>query len=252
MSIDAINWALKLPIKHSTAKFVLVAIANHANGEDWVAWPSVAQLTEATSQDRKTVLANMQRLIQLGYLIDTGERKGKTKSVVVYRISNPKNGTAKQSLERDMIGVEAVPIFPSSSTVFPAKQSQISAKAVPKTGHGTIKEPSIEPKGNQRKAQAPLIPDWIPVDAWNGYADMRKKIRKPMTDRAVELKLKELESFKNQGLDIAAILDKSTSNNWTDIYAPKAKFRATNIPSSHAGFQNLNYSEGVNADGTLA
>ena len=97
-------------------------------------------------------------------------------------------------------------------------------EAVPKTGHGTVKEPSIEPSGNKRKAQAPVIPAWIPVDAWNGYVDMRKKNRKPMTDRAIELKFKELENFKNQGFDIAAILDKSTSNNWTDIYPPKKQF----------------------------
>ncbi len=32
MSIEAINWALKLNIKHSSAKFILVAIANCADG----------------------------------------------------------------------------------------------------------------------------------------------------------------------------------------------------------------------------
>lgn len=224
MSVEAITWALKQPIKHSTAKFVLVAIANCADSVDGVAWPSVAYLCEATGQDRKTVLANTKRLADLGYLVDTGERKGTTKSVVVYKLSEPKNGTSKQSQKRDTSTAEAVPFFPASSTVFPCKQSQFSVEAVPKTGHGTVKEPSIEPSGNKRKAQAPVIPAWIPVDAWNGYVDMRKKNRKPMTDRAIELKFKELENFKNQGFDIAAILDKSTSNNWTDIYPQKKQF----------------------------
>lgn len=65
------------------------------------------------------------------------------------------------------------------------------------------------------------IPDWIPADAWAGYVEMRKKLKKPMTDRAVELRIKDLEQFRDAGHDIAAILDQSTMNNWTDLYEVK-------------------------------
>lgn len=65
------------------------------------------------------------------------------------------------------------------------------------------------------------IPDWVPVDAWAGYVEMRKRIKKPMTQRAVELRIHDLEKFRDQGLDLVAILDQSTSNNWTDLYEPR-------------------------------
>lgn len=65
----------------------------------------------------------------------------------------------------------------------------------------------------------------MPVEAWEGYVAMRKKQRKPMTERARDLKVAELQRFREEGHDIAAILDKSTSNCWTDIYAPKADER---------------------------
>ncbi|MFA7604459.1 MAG: helix-turn-helix domain-containing protein [Novosphingobium sp.] len=76
MSIEALAWALKQPVQPSTAKFVLVVIANCANGDEFIAWPSTEYLVEATGQDRKTVLANMRRLREAGYIEDTGERAG--------------------------------------------------------------------------------------------------------------------------------------------------------------------------------
>jgi hypothetical protein len=163
MSNEAINWALSTPIKHSTAKFVLVVMANCAD-QDRIAWPSVAHLTESTGQDRKTVLENIKRLVVMGYIEDTGKRKGITKQVIVYRLKDTENGTVndadsskategKQAQKRNHSENGTVPKFPANSTVFPAEQSQISAETGPKTGHGTIKEPSSESSGKQKKRE---------------------------------------------------------------------------------------------------
>jgi len=70
-----------------------------------------------------------------------------------------------------------------------------------------------------------VLPDWIPSDAWEGYVAMRKRQRKPMTDRARNLKVAELQRFRDEGYDLQAILDKSTSNCWTDLYPPKGEVR---------------------------
>ena len=67
------------------------------------------------------------------------------------------------------------------------------------------------------------IPDWIPAEAWAGYVEMRKKIKKPMTERAVELKLKALAAFRDAGDDIEKILDQSTENSWSDLYPLKER-----------------------------
>ena len=226
MSVEAITWALKQPVKHSSAKFVLVALANCSDAVERLAWPSIAYLCEATSQDRKTVMANLKRLVESGFIEDSGERKGTTKSVVVYRLSDTKIGTPKQNQERDSLTVEAVPIFPISSTVFPHKQYRNSLEAVPKTGHGTVKNRNRTVKelntGDFENLKTKFVlPDWIPSDAWAGFVEMRKQIKKPMTDRAIDLKIKDLAQFRQKGYDLAAILDKSTANNWTDLYEPK-------------------------------
>lgn len=67
------------------------------------------------------------------------------------------------------------------------------------------------------------LPSWIPADAWAGYVEMRKKIKKVMTPRAEAMQIKTLEEFRDAGYDVAEILDNSTMNNWTSLYQPKEK-----------------------------
>lgn len=65
------------------------------------------------------------------------------------------------------------------------------------------------------------LPPWIDKDAWQGFRDMRKKMKKPMTDRAEGMLLTKLNTFYQQGLDVNAILDQSTFNNWLDVWPLK-------------------------------
>lgn len=74
------------------------------------------------------------------------------------------------------------------------------------------------------------LPDWIPADAWAGYVEMRKKKRAVMTDRAVDLKIKALAAFRDDGQDVGAILDQSTENGWTDIYPLKDRRASPRAP----------------------
>lgn len=86
MSVEAITWALRQPITQSSTKFVLVVLANCASADSGLAWPSVAYLSSATGQDRKTVVMNLQRLQEWGLIEDTGKRAGTTKQIVMYRL----------------------------------------------------------------------------------------------------------------------------------------------------------------------
>lgn len=81
------------------------------------------------------------------------------------------------------------------------------------------------------------LPTWIPKDAWVGYVEMRKKKRAVMTERAVELRIKDLKAFLDAGQDIAAILDQSTANGWTDLYPLKER-RAPTRPSNEQFFDS--------------
>jgi hypothetical protein len=63
-----------------------------------------------------------------------------------------------------------------------------------------------------------MLPDFIPQEAWEGFVEMRKKMRKPMTERAVKMMITTLTDLHTAGHDVAACLDQSTKNSWLDVY----------------------------------
>jgi hypothetical protein len=253
MSNEAITWALGVKVDRSSAKFVLVAMANLANS-DMTCFPSIPYLSDATCQDRKTVIENIKRLKDSGHISDTGARKGATGQVIVYQLNSTENGTIKP--------IQTVPKTDDNSTVFPIEQSRFSLLTVPKTdsnstenGTRTPQYTSIHHKDTTRTPAKPeastpfVLPDWVPVDAWAGYLEMRKKKNKVPTDRARDLVVKELAKMRLAGHDLEAALDNSTKNGWTDVYAPKPAQQARGSPppqaSRHSGFEKIDYSEGI-------
>lgn len=234
MSVEVITWALKQPVGRSSAKFVLVAMANLADA-DGLCWPSMAYLEQATDQDRKTVLENIKRLREMGWIRATDARKGVTKSVVVYQLCSSENGTAsplkkeaeavpKTDRSRTENGtsskVEAVPFFPVSSPEIPGKQSRFSVEAVPKTGHGTVIDTSRTRQGHVNAREPPTeIPDWMPVDAWRGFCRHRGS---KFTAAAQALAIRKLDEYRTAGMDPEAVLNQSVMNGWKGLFALKA------------------------------
>jgi pyocin large subunit-like protein len=138
VSLDALTWALAQPIGNSSTKFVLVVLANCASISDWEAYPSVAYLSSATSQDRKTVQAGLRRLREGGLIEDTGKRAGATKQVIVYRLKRAVLPPIKEDEKRDTSKTGTVPVSEGNRPVFPTKEAHISLETGPKTDHGTV------------------------------------------------------------------------------------------------------------------
>jgi pyocin large subunit-like protein len=154
VSSDATAWAWKQRVP-SSAKFVLVAMADQVTTD--IAFMSSRWLCDATGQDRKTVLANLGRLVQWGLIEDTGERRGRTGQIPVYRlrmdaglfdnapfVKSTKSGTGTKN--------GTVPDLDGNSTVFPAKQSQkrdtdlkLTTNDLTYTPRATSAPPPVEP-----------------------------------------------------------------------------------------------------------
>jgi uncharacterized protein YdaU (DUF1376 family) len=86
---------------------------------------------------------------------------------------------------------------------------------------------------NQIKERKPVVPtelpDWLNKTDWNDFVEMRKKLKKPMTDRAVNLMISKLETMKNKGIDTSAVLQKSIVSDWIDVYEPKVQTQQNSI-----------------------
>lgn len=199
MSNAALNWAFSLHIKPATAKFVLVAMADQV-GDSWLSFQSIPTLCTRTCLNKKTIQGALGRLSELSLIEDTGERTGRTMSVVVYRLSSPENGTAKPAQKRDGLDQEAGPFLSRSRPVFPAKQAQKRATD-PKGTQGTQKKkrtcadehplfdrwyqkyPEKKSRGQARKAFSELDPDERLVSEMIEAIDRQKAERAAKVDR---------------------------------------------------------------------
>lgn len=196
MSVEAITWALKEPITHSSMKFVLVVLANCASPDECEAYPSTAYLAEATAQDRKTVQANIKRLIEMGYIVDTGGRKGRTRQVIIYRINCPGFGPvirAEEDQKRE----------PLKRPVFPVKEARFSPETGPKTGHG-----------NQRKLKETNTPQ-PPAGGCSGFDEFWKVFPKQVDEDKARAQWDRLApDVELQATIIAAVLDWRNAQQW--------------------------------------
>lgn len=170
MSVEALSWAFKQEVESSSIKFVLVTISNFASDETGLAFPSIETLTKRTGHNRKTVIAAIDWLEKSGFLSDTGERRGHTKSVKVYRVhhekvSSPKNGTSSKN--------GAVPFLPGSSP-----ENGIGKQSLKRDTESSVLESSEEPsvlsdsnsdcqRGKKSKKSHPLHTEFIKQYSYN-------------------------------------------------------------------------------------
>lgn len=73
-------------------------------------------------------------------------------------------------------------------------------------------------KGAAKNSPLVDLPDWIPLENWNAFIENRKQLKKPATEKAIKLLIAKLETFKNQGHNIAEILDQSTISGWSGVF----------------------------------
>lgn len=198
MSSEALAWAFKSEVKPSSVKFTLVALCECANYQTGKIFPSIKHLCQITGQDRKTVISNIGKLVSEGWIDETGERVGRTGQIKVYQANIGTVPKVEQSQERN-------------GSAFPLKESQKRDT-----------EPSREPSRHIIE-----VPAWFPMDAWQGWVDMRKQRKKPLTDRAYNQAIDKLVAFEAKGQNITEVLDRSTMNNWLDLYEIKEQKNGT-------------------------
>ena len=242
MSIQAITWAFDQSVKPSGTKFVLVVMANCAN-EAGDAYPSIDHLCHATGQDRKTVIEGVARLVGMGLMMDTGERKGRTGQVKVFRLTvpeteqlkNTENGTIEQSQKRDAL-VETVPFLPPNSTVFPSKQYR-KRDTEPSV---TLKEPKTK-KTTTNLTVVDLVSKGVEEQVATDFLTLRKAKRAPLTNTAMAGI--EREAAK-EGWALNAALAECVMRGWQGFKADWV--RDKNKPAT--SFADTDYTLGISGN----
>jgi len=222
----ALYWASGQRPVRPLDKLVLIAFADHADKTTAECYPSVAALCEWTGCDRKTVMKATASLEAAKLLIDTGQRRGRTLQVKVYRLP-------VETVPEAAPLAETVPETGLlKGTVFPTKESQKRDTEPPK------EPPSKKTTSSQKKrvrAKVGIeIPDWVPADAWNGWIEMRKRKGKPLTDRAAAQAIDRLKALADDGYPPGGVLDQSTFEAWTGLFPIKEHRNGLSQRNDHA------------------
>ena len=217
MSFGALAWAAKATGIRPAEKLVLLGLAECASRDNGDAYPSVAALVEFAGLNRKTVIAALDSLIFYGLISETGESRGKTNQIKVYRLALETVPKVERSQKRN-------------SPVFSGKESQ-------KRDTDTVREPvkgseakASSPKRAIRKPVLPDRPDDVDDSVWTDFHAVRKAHRAPLTDTA--LRQIKLEADK-AGWTLEQALRECCQRGWRG-------FKADWIKDSHSGRQLAN------------
>ena len=96
MSVSASRWAWDQNVHPVSHKIVLLALADCADENTSEAFPSVVEIEKKTGLTRKAVFLALRDLKTRGLIEPTGEHKGATKQISVYRVKGCKNGNSSQ------------------------------------------------------------------------------------------------------------------------------------------------------------
>jgi hypothetical protein len=101
-----------------------------------------------------------------------------------------------------------------SETDKPYKEAESTSESTPKTTNH-------KRAGNSQDRQVSRPPDWLPLESWAGFMEMRKSCHRPLTPRAQELIIKKLAKLRAEGHDPARVLDQSVERGWQGIFPIK-------------------------------
>jgi phage replication O-like protein O len=177
-------------------------------------WITLSQFSQCTGLDRRLVHRAIKGL-------------SSKQMIVIYK--DDKNRVSygfQKDFEKWELSSKKMTVIDRDDKVSSIEMTKLSSKEIPTKE--TIKDtftkdnntPPISPRKKQPQEKF-ILPDWIDSETWDSFQEMRKSIKKPMTDKAKDLLIKKLEAFRARGHDIKAIMEQSVFNSWQDVYELK-------------------------------
>lgn len=180
---------------------------------------SVKQLSLELCLTEDEVRTALKHLLQTGEITKQTTNKYTVITVVRYDFYQ---SVTEQNPDRYQTDTKQLPNEPQTiPKLFPT----IEEKKEYKEGKKRRKEEGKKEGANAPKKKVP--PVYYPADekldrVFADYVEMRKQLKKPMTDRAVELAINKLQKLSGGDNDLAAqIIEQSVMNSWLGLFPLK-------------------------------
>ncbi|WP_302675850.1 helix-turn-helix domain-containing protein [Sphingomonas faeni] len=210
---DLIRDAYDVPGLDEHERAVLVRLAFMA--KDGKAWPSIAHLVEKLGKSERTVQRAIRRLVEAGH-IQQRQRRHETAIYTVHPVLDDAKPVS-------VTGVSPTPV--NATPVADDVKTRPTDTLIAKNNQSSSKT-SSSPKSAARSARAspPVVvklPDWIPVEAWEGWLEMRRTKGAKPTSRALALSIEHLRKLADAGHPPGDVLDQSTRELWLGLFPIK-------------------------------
>ena len=209
MSNRLLSAVWRLPLS-ATEKVVLAALADCADDEGvtWIAVRSLRgkmDLITMTSLGERAIQGAIKALCAAGHL-KRDEQPGRGCTYTV----QPRTSCAPAA--------DAPP-----QEVRPAANAEAPAADAGETSTTPQNSPKASPSSRKRAAQpsAFVPPSDIPEAEWDAFEEMRRRIKKPMTDKARTIAVDRLRRLAADGWPPGDVLNHSTLNNYQGLFPPK-------------------------------
>lgn len=196
-----------------------LALADWANHDGSGIYPSVAQMADKVHMAERSVQYLLGKMKARGWLIQVnpGGIVGGRKLATNYRIPVdliPLGFVGRVQTLHPSVSVDNLPTWVQSDALDGCNLTQERVQPVAPQPSVTINKP---PKGPEAPFQ---LPDWVPVEHWNAWLEVRTKKKVPNTTRALQIALCKLQALKEQGYPPDKVLDNAIEKGWRGIYTP--------------------------------
>ena len=210
-----------------TRKFVLTTIVSHADSDGTNCYPSIALLCRECGLQQSGIHKVIKwlednRLLKIDY-------KAGPKGTNLYTAIIPDTLSSGYSVQR--IHCPEAPPDPIQRIADPV---QASGPDLPIDL--PIKKPTNKraPK-NGALALSFVPPDWIPLEPWNRWVEMRIEMQKkriPLNNHVLELAVQKLSALRDAGHAPGDVLNHSILNGYRGLFAPDDR-SSRKLPASH-------------------
>ncbi|MDQ9009011.1 replication protein [Acinetobacter gerneri] len=217
---------------------------------------SLTQFEEVTGKTRPTVIKCLRELIKVGLVVElkstfhgnTYKLGDETSIGVVVNfpsknilLDENKADASKNSLpllvknfnytSKNILPLLVKNFYTQSITI---KNNSTKNKKINKKSSSVSEKPKTENQ-NSFDAKSVELPNQVNRDLWNNFVDMRTGNKKPLTENAVKLILKKLESY---GALANQSLENSIIGNYQGVFPPKQQYQQN--PQSLNNHRNVN------------
>ena len=197
--------------------FRLFLINNRAGWTEWFGATNQRLMLEVGLNSAHTLIENRNLLKRLGFI---DFKQGKKGQPTLYRLND-------MCEEKDALN--ALNTAPQTAL---ETASNSALNTAPQTAHIYRQETMTKTKKEKcKKEKAPSFSfseyteNAELIEALEGFVEMRKKVKAPLTEHALSLLLKKLDGLGHSDAEKVEIVNQSVMNNWKGFFALKQEVR---------------------------